>query len=194
MMPAVFLDRDGVLVEDLGPLCSMASVRVIEGVPRALRSLAQAGYRLIVVTNQTVVARGLLSEAEMALLEAEIEALIERAGAPQFDGFYYCPHHPEATVSRYRMNCSCRKPRAGLLLRAGQDRQIDLGSSFVVGDRMSDVAAGLRAGCRTVLVRSGRHGDPPIVSPEPLDDEVQPHHICADLSAAADWILEGRSA
>jgi len=192
MNAAIFLDRDGVLIEDVHLLTNPGQVRFLEGVPQALRSLQEAGFRLIVISNQTVVARGLVTEQEVYAINAEMEHLLEQAGGPRLDGFYFCPHHPNATLPAYRTACECRKPRPGLLLRAAREHNLNLGASFVVGDRITDIIAGARAGCRTVLIQTGKHLAPPIETVEPLDNSVQPDYICANLNAAARWILEVR--
>jgi len=165
----------------------------LEGVPQALRSLKAAGFQLIIVSNQTVVARGLVTEEEVYAINAEMERLLEQAGAPHLDGFYFCPHHPNATLPAYRIACECRKPRPGLLLRAAREHNLNLGASFMVGDRITDIIAGARAGCWTVLVQTGEHQAPPIETIEPLDESVQPDYACANLSEVARWILGVRS-
>lgn len=188
--PAIFLDRDGVLIEDVHLLTNPGDIRVLEGVPQALKNLKEAGFKLIVVSNQTVVARGLITEEDVFAINAEIELLLDQAGAPHLDGFYFCPHHPNATLPAYRIVCNCRKPQPGLLLRAAREHNLNLGVSFVVGDRITDIIAGARAGCRTVLVQTGKHDAPSIKTVEPLDESVQPDHVCADLRAASEWILK----
>ncbi len=189
MRPAVLLDRDGVLNEDTHLVRCGDDLRVLAGVPRALARLRAAGFLLIVISNQTVVARGLASEDEVGVLHGELQRRLRRAGGPVLDGFYYCPHHPQATLPAYRKICECRKPRPGLLLRAAAEHRLDLENSFMVGDRITDVVAGARAGCRTVQVRTGRHHAPPIETVEPLDTSVVPDHTCAGLPEAAHWIL-----
>lgn len=189
MSAAIFLDRDGVLIKDVHLLTNPADIRVLEGVPQALTSLKEAGFKLIVISNQTVVAHGLVTEQEVYAINAEMERLLEQAGGPHLDGFYFCPHHPNATLPAYRIACECRKPRPGLLLRAARQHNLNLGASFVVGDRITDIIAGARAGCRTVLVQTGKHQAPPIETVEPLDESVQPDHVFADLKAMAEWIL-----
>jgi D-glycero-D-manno-heptose 1,7-bisphosphate phosphatase len=118
-----------------------------------------------------------------------MRSLLEAAGAPPLDAVYFCPHHPEATLPEYRVICDCRKPRPGLLLRAAGEHGLDLGASFMVGDRLTDIAAGAAAACRTVLVQTGRHAEPPIVAAEPPAAPCRPDHTCPDLPAAAAWIL-----
>lgn len=186
---AVFLDRDGMLIEDVHLLVNASDIRVLAGVPQALRDLKEAGFRLIVISNQTVIARGLATEEDVYAINAEMQRLLEEAGGPHLDGFYFCPHHPNATLPTYRIACECRKPRPGLLLRAAVEHNLDLSSSFLTGDRVTDVVAGARAGCRTVLVQTGEHQAPSIETVEPLDDSVQPDYVCVDLKQAAKWIL-----
>ncbi len=187
---AVFLDRDGVLVEDRGALTSTDHIRVLPGAASALRALHDAGWALVVVTNQPAVARGLLSTSEVWSLQHAIERELHDAGAPALDGFYFCPHHPRANLAAYRKSCDCRKPSAGMISEACQALGLDPSASVMVGDRPSDIAAGARAGCRTVWVQTGRHADPPIEVEGGFSTPAA-DHTCADLSAAARWILEG---
>ncbi len=185
---AVFLDRDGVLVHDDGFLLREDLIRLMDGVAPALRSLKAANMMLAVVSNQAVVARGLISEPDVERLNDLIADRIEQNGGPRLDASYFCPHHPHADLEEYRAACQCRKPRPGMILRAAAEHGIDLRASFLVGDRMSDIAAGAAAGCRTVLVTCGRHDAPPIVTVDPIR-ECRPDHVCADLPSACHWIL-----
>lgn len=187
---AVFLDRDGVLIEDAGLLVEAAGILIPDGVPEALRLLHEAGWSLVVVSNQAVVARGLLSEAGVESLQEEVEARLQALGAPKLDGFYYCPHHPAATLPAYRVDCDCRKPKPGLLLKAAAELNIDPKRSFMIGDRPSDLLAGRRAGCRAIWVQTGRHRDPPIESSWGPETDVPAAFVCDTLLAAARWILE----
>ncbi len=187
---AVFLDRDGVLVADNGFVTQVSQLEPISGMPLALQRLKQAGYLLIVVTNQAVVARGLLSESGLCELHKQMTRLFETAGAPAIDAIYACPHHPNATLPEYRMACRCRKPHPGLLLEAALEHQVDLKQSFMVGDRSTDILAGSAAGCRTVWVQTGCHLSPPIETSEPIDRSVSADHVCENLLAASRWILE----
>lgn len=188
----VFLDRDGVLVEDRGLLVEPSGFRLLDGVPQALQRLHRAGFALVAVSNQAVVARGLIDEAGLEALHGQLTRLLMAHGAPPLDGFFSCPHHPAATLPAYRIDCACRKPRPGLLLQAAEALGLDLAVSYMVGDRPSDLQAGHRAGCRSIWIQSGRHTDRPIESPEPLDPDVPVAYTCASLSEAAAWILEGR--
>ncbi|MBI4509587.1 MAG: HAD family hydrolase [Deltaproteobacteria bacterium] len=187
---AVFLDRDGVLVEDVGLLARPEDIRVLAGAAEALAKLRQAGYLLVVISNQASVARGILSEAAACELHEHVQWELRACGAPHLDGFYFCPHHPHANLPEYRRACDCRKPRPGLILRASTERDVDPSTSFMVGDRLTDVWAGARAGCRTVLVETGKHAEPLIVTSDPPDEAVAPQRTCRDLGEAARWILE----
>lgn len=190
MSQAVFLDRDGVIVEDVGPIFNASNVRLVSEAISALTCLANGNLRLIVVSNQTAVSRGLLREHDVITINRFIETQIINSGGPPFNGFYFCPHHPNATLKEYRVACDCRKPKPGLILRAAAEHRIDLSRSFMVGDRVSDIVAGKAAGCRTVLVQTGAHLAPPIESDLPFDITTQADHTCRHLSEAADWILE----
>ncbi len=192
MFSAVFLDRDGVLVEDRNLLVRAEDLRVLAGVGDALGRLKAAGFRLIVISNQAVVARGMITEAGVVEIHRELSRLLELAGAPALDGLYFCPHHPQATLPEYRVECDCRKPRHGSLLRAAREHNLDLAASFMVGDRITDVICGHRAGCRTVLLQSPANAALPIVTLEAIDASIRPDYICPDLKTAADWILTPR--
>lgn len=187
---AIFLDQDGVLIQDVDLLTHAAQIHILDGVPSALTRLKQAGYRLIVVSNQPVVARGLLREPDILFLHQEVNRRLSAVEAPSLDAFYFCPHHPHATLPAYRLDCDCRKPKPGLLLHAAKEHQIELKRSFMVGDRITDIIAGFRAGCRTILVKTGNDSAPPIQTNEPIDLAIQPDFTCRDLTAAASWILD----
>ena len=190
LISTILLDRDGVLIEDTDLLTDAAQIHILDGVPDALQILKRAGYQLIVISNQPVVARGMLSEPDVVALQEEVNRCLIAAGAPNLDAFYFCPHHPNATLLTYRLDCDCRKPKPGLLMRAAQEHGIDMARSFMIGDRITDVIAGNRAGCRTIQVQTGKHLAPLIQTIEPLDLSLQPDFICPDLPAAARWILE----
>lgn len=145
---------------------------------------------MIVVTNQPVVARGMASETEVEEINEYIELALHRGEGGAIDRFYYCPHHPNADVSRYRVECECRKPRPGMLITAAEEMDLDLGASYMVGDRPSDIIAGHRAGCLTILVETGMQNAPPIESPDALDENAEPDFVCTDLMEATELILE----
>ncbi len=188
----VFLDRDGVIVADRGRALVDADLEILPGVPAALAALAQAGWTLVVVTNQPVVARGWIDEPGVAALHRRLADRLVAAGALHLGHWYVCPHHPEATLPAFRQDCACRKPRPGLLLRAAAELNLDLSASWMIGDRLSDVAAGLRAGCRAILVESGRHADAPIRSSDPPRENERPEIRVGDLTAAVTFLTNLR--
>jgi D-glycero-D-manno-heptose 1,7-bisphosphate phosphatase len=151
---AVFLDRDGTLIEEVGYLDRLEQIAFFPFSVDAVRLLNRAGFAVLVVTNQSGVARGLFDEAFVERAHREMAATLARGGAA-VDGFFYCPHHPEAVVSAYRSVCDCRKPRPGLVTTAATSHGIDLSRSFVVGDRAHDVESGMAVGAAGALVRTG---------------------------------------
>jgi D-glycero-D-manno-heptose 1,7-bisphosphate phosphatase len=157
MSVAVFLDRDGVMIEEVHFLRSVEQVRLLPSVGPAIAQLNQLGLRVIVVTNQSGVARGLFPEETVKAVHAHLAALLTKWSA-HVDAFYYCPHHPTEGVGLYRVDCSCRKPLPGMLLRAAREWDIDLSASYLIGDKVSDVQAGASADCRCVLVQTGYGG------------------------------------
>ncbi len=191
-MPAVFLDRDGVLMEDIPLLTDCDRIRILPGVAGALHRLGATGFRLVVITNQAIVARGLMPESGVQRMNIRLSQLLVQQGAPAIDAFYFCPHHPNATLPAYRVECSCRKPEPGLIFQAAADHSLDLKRSFFVGDRPTDILAGARAGCRTVLVQTGMKKMLLIETARPLERVVQPDQVCRDLAEAVAWILEVR--
>lgn len=189
MNRAVFLDRDGVVIADVHLLTLPEQVAVLPGVPQALQKLSAAGFKLVMVSNQPVVARGMVSEEGVRTVHDYLESQLRSAGAPPLDAIYFCPHHPNGSLPQYRADCQCRKPRPGMFLQAAREYDILMAQSFAVGDRITDIIAGAKAGCRTVLVQTGKHLEKPIATSEPLDPTIQPDHTCANLSAAVEWIL-----
>ena len=185
MRPAVFLDRDGTLVEEAGYLDRLDRLVYFPYSVDAVRVLNQAGFAVVVVTNQAGIARGIVQESFVA--EAH-RAIADRlaAGGARIDAFYYCPHYPTGVVERYRQACDCRKPQPGLLRRAAADLGIDLARSFVVGDRWHDIAAGRAVGARGVLVRTGL-GRRDEAAPEP---GTHADVIVDTLADASAWILD----
>jgi D-glycero-D-manno-heptose 1,7-bisphosphate phosphatase len=179
---AVFLDRDGTINVEKDYLFRPEEFEFIPGAPEAIARLNQAGFLVVVVTNQSGVARGYFGEADVRRLHDFLQRKLADHGAV-VDAFYLCPHHPEHGVGPYRVACDCRKGHPGMLLRAAVEHRIDLRRSFMVGDKLADVEAGNRAGCRSLLVLSG-------YGPEDAK-KLQPGEavVVADLSAAVDEIL-----
>lgn len=154
LKPAVFLDRDGVVIEDSHYLGDAASMCLVPGSAEAIAALNRAGWAVVIVTNQSGVARGLFSFDSVGLVHNAISAMLSDRGA-HIDAFQFCPHHPQAELAEYRADCDCRKPRPGMLHLAARELGLDLAASWMIGDRASDLEAGAAAGCRTVLVRTG---------------------------------------
>lgn len=152
--PAVFLDRDNTLIANTGDLGEPSRVRLLDGVAPALVKLRNAGYRLIVVTNQGGVARGKFTEADVDAVHQRIAQLLADAHGRRnlIDRFYYCPYHPQGAIDEYRRDHSWRKPHPGMILQASRDMELDLRKSWLIGDHQRDVAAGRAAGCKTILV------------------------------------------
>jgi D-glycero-D-manno-heptose 1,7-bisphosphate phosphatase len=156
--PCVFLDRDGVINQDVGHLCSTADFAFMPGMPDAIRLLNDAGWLVIVITNQAGIGRGKYTEGEYRSFESWIDEQLAEAGA-HVDATYHCPHHPTAGVGEYRRECDCRKPAPGMLLRAIAEWEPDVGRSFMLGDKASDLEAAAAAGVRGVAYRGGNAHD-----------------------------------
>ncbi len=170
-VPAIFLDRDGTINVDHGYVHEIDNFQFIDGVIDAMRELKEMGFALVIVTNQSGIARGMYSEEQfMQLTEWMDWSLADRD--IDLDGIYFCPHLPDASVENYRQQCDCRKPQPGMILSAAEELDIDLAASYIVGDKIDDVMAGKAAGVgKTVLVRTGK----PVTS---------------EGEAAADWVIE----
>ncbi len=151
---AVFLDKDGTLIEDVPYNVDPARIRLGAGAADGLPRLHAAGFRLIVVSNQSGVARGLFAEEALRAVHERLRELLAGLGVP-LDGFYYCPHHPDGIVPRYAVACRCRKPQPGLIVSAARAHGIAPGRSWLIGDILDDIEAGRRAGCRTVHLDNG---------------------------------------
>lgn len=179
MRPAVFLDRDGTLIEEVGYLDRLDRLQLFPYSIDAVRLLNRAGFAVVVVTNQAGIARGIVRES---FVHEAHRAITDRlaAGGARIDAFYYCPHHPDGTVPELRKACDCRKPGPGLLRRAASELDLDLSRSFAVGDRVHDAQAALAVGARGVLVRTG-HG---------ASDATSEHTVTDNLIAAVSWILQ----
>jgi D-glycero-D-manno-heptose 1,7-bisphosphate phosphatase len=149
--PVVFLDKDGTLIENVPYNADPTLIRLLPGVGLGSRALHDAGWRLAVVSNQSGVARGLFPESALVGVEARLRELLGEFGVPLV-GFFYCPRHPEGVIPEYAIGCDCRKPAPGLVLTAALQLEIDPRDCWVVGDSVSDVEAGNRAGCRTILI------------------------------------------
>jgi D-glycero-D-manno-heptose 1,7-bisphosphate phosphatase len=184
---AAFLDRDGTIIDDVGYLGDPDGIRFLPGALEALRLLRQAGYRLILVTNQAGVARGLITEADVQRVNRRLADLLAADGIP-LDAIYYCPHHPEQGPPEYRMACDCRKPGPGMVRRAIAEFGVEAGRSAIFGDHLSD--AGVAAsfpGMRAALVLTG-HGAGQWEKIQ-QGEAPMPDHVAPDLLAAVQWLL-----
>lgn len=168
---AIFLDRDGTINKYVGFLRNIDDFELIEGVAEAIRKINESGYLAIVVTNQPVIARGEVSFEELEEIHNKMETLLGKKGA-YLDAIYYCPHHPhkgyEGERPELKIDCDCRKPKPGMLLKAATDFNIDLSQSWMVGDSENDVKAGLNAGCKTALIGQGKENMGQLVSEKSL--------------------------
>ncbi len=195
---AVFLDRDGTINEDVHFLRRLEDIRLLPGAAEAIRLLNEAGFKVVVVTNQSGIARGLLDEALLDKIHREIEGLISRSGAV-IDAWYHCPHHPDqgpgGRPGPYTAACPCRKPAPGMLVQAASDLGLDLSGSFMVGDSPRDIEAARAAGTRAVLVLTGK-GREAVKhfagrghqGGGEGDERSGPDYVASDLMDAALWI------
>ena len=183
--PAVFLDRDGTINEQMGYINHLSRFCLLPGVAEAIRALNEHGLPVVVVTNQSGLARGYFPESLLDEVHQEMRRLLALEGA-RIDGLYVCPHHPEAKVEQFRSVCNCRKPKTGLLEQAAGELHLDLARSYMVGDRWSDLRCGAAVQAKTILVRTGYgRGEELYIGPT---QKVQPDSIADDLGAAVAWI------
>lgn len=186
--PAVFIDRDGTLTEEVGYVNHPRRIRLLPRSAEAIRRLNAAGIAAVVVTNQAGVARGYFSPEVLQAVHAEMQRQLEAAGA-RLDGLYVCVHHPTEGRPPYRADCECRKPKPGMLTRAAQELGLDLAASTMIGDKASDLESGRAVGTRGVLVLTGYgRGD---WEYRRSTFRVPPDHVADDLLDAVDWVLAG---
>jgi D-glycero-D-manno-heptose 1,7-bisphosphate phosphatase len=180
---SVFLDRDGTLNVDRRYVSTPEDVELVPRAADGARTLENAGYALVIVSNQSGIARGLFTEAQAQAVDDRVIELLAKEGV-HVAGSYRCPHLPDAPLASYAKVCDCRKPQPGLILRAARDLHLDLATSWAIGDRARDTAAGIAAGCRAVAVLPS----PP--RPEAEDfDGTPPEHVASDLVDAARFII-----
>lgn len=182
---AVFLYRDGTIIKYREVPIRKKEIRLLPGAAKAIARLHRAGFLIIVITNQPVVARGLISEEGVHEIHLKIDRDVRKLGG-HIDAFYSCFHHPEAPIKKYRKECSCRKPGAGMLKEAAKDWNIDLKTSVMIGDSKADILAGHRAGTKAISVTTGpgHHSDEKY-------KKVQPDAATQNLKEATDLILGG---
>jgi D-glycero-D-manno-heptose 1,7-bisphosphate phosphatase len=189
--PAVFIDRDGTLTEEVGYVNHPSRLRLLPRSAEAIRRLNAAGVAAVVVTNQAGIARGYFSADVLQAVHERLDAELRREGA-KLDGLYTCTHHPGEGAPPFRAVCDCRKPKPGLLHQAARELDLDLARSTMVGDKASDLVPGRAVGAAAVLVLTGyglgewEYGRGRF--------EVQPDHVAGDLLDAVDWALARRAA
>ncbi len=169
--PAVFLDRDGVIIKEIGYISSSEEMKIYNFSKECVENLRKHGYLSIVITNQSGIARGFFSEDDLIKMN---QRLMEETGV---DDVFYCPHYKQGIVPKYSIECNCRKPGVGMIEKACTKYDIDLKQSFFIGDRESDIKAGKNAGIKTILVRSG-------YGKKEEKKDINPDHICDDLRDA----------
>ena len=181
---AVFLDRDGTMIEDVGYLDRLERLTLFPYTVDAIGLLSRAGFRIVVVTSQAGIANGIVAEEFLAEAHGVISRKVADAGG-RIDGFYYCPHLPTAAVEKYRTDCDCRKPKPGMIHSAARDLSLDVSRSFVVGDRWRDIEMGQAAGARGILVETGYGKTEARRRPA----NIEPVPVVANLIEATAWIL-----
>ena len=181
MNKAIFIDKDGTLIHDVPYNVDPDRIELYAGAIPALADLKYRGYLIIVISNQAGIAHGYFEEYALETVKERLSILLGDVG---IDGFYYCPHHPQGIIDRYRLECDCRKPQPGMILQAAKDFQIDLSQSWMIGDILSDVEAGNRAGCKTILINNGNETE------WELNSLRKPTFIVKDLVEASQLIQD----
>ncbi|MBD3259013.1 D-glycero-beta-D-manno-heptose 1,7-bisphosphate 7-phosphatase [Candidatus Woesearchaeota archaeon] len=181
MNKAVFLDRDGTINVDTGYLHKKKDFELIPGVIEALAELSKTDFKIIIITSQSGIGRGYFTEEDYYNLTEYMLSLMREKGI-KIDGMYFCPHHPEKAVGKYKIVCDCRKPKIGMIECAAAEHDIDLSQSYVIGDKTADIEMGRRAGCKSILVKTGKAGE---------DDEfdIAPYYVGKTLKEAIEKIL-----
>ena len=185
MAAGVFLDRDGTLNVEVDFLRTPDELRLIEGAAASVRKLKDSGLVICVVSNQSGVARGFLTEADLVPIHVKLREELAREGAT-LDGIYYCPHHPSAGIPPYNVECDCRKPKPGMLLKGAQEFNLDLQRCFVVGDSVVDIQAGNAVAATTILVQTG-YGKQSLVTCN--EQHIPVGHVAASIKEATEFIL-----
>ncbi len=184
--PAVFLDRDGTIIREVNYLSRLKDIELLPAAAQAIAKLNRQQIPVILVTNQSGVARGKFTETFVKESHDYLQKLLQKQNA-RIDDFFYCPHHPAAGTPPYRTICNCRKPAPGMLLAAAEKHQLNLKQSYVIGDKLVDVELGLKGGAQGILVETG-YG---CQEKEQLKIcRIKPAQICTDLNQAVDWVLE----
>jgi len=179
---AIFLDRDGVINKDLGLIYKKSDIILFRGVRDSLKFLKSRGFYIFVITNQPVIARGLIDEEGVGEINLFLNSKLDNL----IDKFYFCPHHPNADILKYRKVCDCRKPSSGMILQAKEEFDIDLDKSWMIGDRVSDIICGGNAGCKTILIKS--ETDYPLIESGKKFEEITPDYFFKDLLESSKFI------
>ena len=187
--PAVFLDRDGCVNVEDDHIRDLAQFRLYPDSLDSIKKLNDDGFEVVVITNQSGVARGYMTEDLVQQTHGTLLRWAEEAGV-RIDGIYYCPHHPEGAVKKYAIRCQCRKPAPGMLLKAAEDLGIDLRQSYVVGDKISDIELGPAVGARAILVRTGFGAGQ--LEKIKSGSAQWPDHVADGIGQAVEWILSQR--
>lgn len=184
--PAVFLDRDGTLIEDVNYLKNIEDIKIFDATYPALQKLNEKNILTVVVTNQSGVARGYFDEDNVKLINAEMGRILETKGV-HLDAYYYCPHHKKGSIEEYVIDCDCRKPGKGMIDKAINDlKNIDIRQSYVIGDKTADVDLAKNAGCKGILVKTG-YGRSLV---EEKGDAIGADYVAEDINDAVDWIIK----
>lgn len=180
---ALFLDRDGTINKDTGYINKVKNLRVLPGVYSALKKFKSSKFYIIIVSNQSGIARGLIKPAQLKKINQELIKRFMRNGI-KIDGIYFCPHYKKGIISPWNKSCLCRKPSIGMFKRASRDFNIDLSESFVIGDKLTDILAGNRCGCKTILVLTGEGKK----EAKNITRASSPAFIAKNLDSAISWI------
>ncbi len=178
---AIFLDRDDTLIDDPGYINSPDQVKLLDGAAKALEELSDMGYKLVIISNQSAVARGIVTEKTLAKIHERLEQLLIEKGV-RLDGIYYCPYHVDGVIEKYRKESENRKPNPGMILKAAEDLDIDCDTSWMIGDKDHDVESGLRAGCKTILL------DHPVHDKKMVKIKSKPHYKAVNMKEAVNII------
>ena len=170
----------------MGYINHLCRFKLLAGAAEAIKLLNDAEIPVVVISNQSGLARGYFPEELLVAVHEKMDRLLAEKGA-HVDGIYYCPHHPEGVIEKFRRKCACRKPGTGLLLKASGELDIDLSRSYVVGDKISDIQLAHNAGCTGIMVRTGYGSKELDAYPEHIP---APHRVCRDIQEAAMWILD----
>ena len=180
MKRAIFLDRDGTIIKNKGYICKFSEVEIFPFSIEAVKAINNRGYLAIVVTNQSSVARGICTEEQIGIIHDRMKRYFQKYQA-NIEKFYYCPYHRNGVIDRYRKDADCRKPSPGMILHAAKEFNIDLSKSFMIGDSTIDIEAGHRAGCKTVLVRTGGGKEAEL---DLINRKIKPDYITENILSA----------